>query len=182
MKARLLVGASFHTPFSSCTSRRESTYGETPYLWGKAHNAREHKNVLAGMEQSRPASPMANGSVNHLNGSVYHFPFWPCPPCRPTIARRAFNCRPCNRSKAWSKKPWRSACRLALDPGDPAMMLPALVSSRVAFGRVARPAAELALGQLFDPRSILALSFRYTVAHSPSVYGHTPHICGARPR
>ncbi len=35
-----------------------------------------------------------------LNGPVCHFPSWPCRPCRPTIARRAFNCHPCNRSAA----------------------------------------------------------------------------------
>ena len=146
MKARLLVGASLHTPFSPGASRRESTYGETPYLWGKAHNAREHKDMLASIEQSPPAAPMANGAVIHLDGAVYHFPSWPCPPCRSTIARRAINCHPCNRSKAWSKEVRRSACRLAFDPADHPMTLPAVVSPRVAFGRVAHPACPVPEG------------------------------------
>ena len=190
MKARLLVGASLHTPFSPGASRRESTYGETPYLWGKAHNAREHKDMLASIEQSPPAAPMANGAVIHLDGAVYHFPSWPCPPCRSTIARRAINCHPCNRSKAWSKEVRRSACRLAFDPADHPMTLPAVVSPRVAFGRVAHPACPVPEGPTVNQfgsspaarpiaREVMQISHNFcefciTCPPNPRPMGHRP--------
>ena len=143
-----------------------------------------------------------------LNGPVCHFPSWPCRPCRPTIARRAFNCHPCNRSAArWHLQRPNKRPNLRLScPMSCAVPWPKLRSIKPlrTVGRV--PTIWLKPGEVcavspklrkvmthfhnFGPQVItpaanrwilLAAPFRHPVASSVSVYGQTPYLWGMLP-